>query len=295
MGSKKNVLRVEDTINTRYVTEFDYKPVDMKIIEAIYLLRCGRTKDIQNILGNVSYVYLTKRMRKLYRARFIDRKSYVEESLKLKYKGGSKEMVYFLDQAGKLLLSGMFDVPQKAIKWRSLENLLKYDKVKHELQTTHLIALVSEAIRNIGGTVVEYLGEKHLVSKYTFNNKDGTFRPDAYIKIKLDGKEYSYFIENDNSTMSAPEFAKKVYMYDNYRISKTYELMYGHFPKILVITSTQKKAYNLAIAVNERLRTKSEWLFTYIDKFEKNPLAADAFINTSIKEKMQQYSMINII
>ncbi len=293
-GSRK-VDRIEpDELTDRFIKEFEYTPMQKKSIEIVYKMRAARLNQISRILGYEIF-YTRKQLRELYINRFLDRVFAWEEKVIEKNNKGTAEGIYFLDEAGKIAVSGFLDIELKDVKWKPIENLIKYDKLKHTLDCSEVLTRIYEECRNANLSVIDFLCEKFLWVKFSYQNIQYEFCPDMYVKIMKDKFAYSFFIENDNATMDVKSFLNKIPKYDNYKISGQYETDYEVFPRVLVITTSKERALTLAREVGKRQKSKIEFLFTWHDIFYEKPFSDKTFIHTSVEQHPRTYSLFDEI
>lgn len=286
MKGQRKVDRVDEKqINIQYINSTITLEIQKKIIETTYLLRFVRSDQIAKVTG-YDLIYIRKILNFLYKHRFIDRIFPYEEVLYEKKRQGSAKGVYMLDEAGKILVSGMYDIPLSEVKWRPEENLIKYEKRKHTLECSEIIARIHEECRNAGYKVIEFSGEKHLWMQYSYQDSTYEFEPDVYFKIQTDKHKCSFFVENDEATMSIPSFLAKIPKYENYRLSGQYVSRYEVFPRVLVLTPTKQRALSLATEVSKRQKTKVDFLFTWHDAFYEKPFSENTFLHSSMKGTM---------
>jgi hypothetical protein len=292
---KRNIARIDpENLTERFIKEYPYSPFQKKVIITVYKMRAVRLNQIARIM-NYHPNYIRRELKDLYENRFVDRNFMWEEKVQEKKNQGSAEGIYFLDEAGKVAVSGFLDKDLKDIKWKLMENLVNYDKLKHTLECSEVLAKIYEECRNANLSVIDFLCEKFLWVKFSYQNTQYEFCPDMYVKIMKDKFAYSFFVENDNATMDVKSFLSKVPKYDNYKISGQYETDYDVFPRVLVITTSKERALTLAKEVGKKQKSKVEWLFTWHDIFYEKPFSDKTFIHTSVEQYPRTYSLFDEI
>ncbi len=289
----RKIARVDESeIDENYVKNYKMCPAKVKAIYLIYNLRALRSMQIARIMG-CNRKYTLSILKDLYYHRFLDRRFPYEE----KGNGsGSAQGIYFLDEAGKIFISGYMDIFLKDVQWRPIDNLIKYEKLRHTLDSAEIVTRVFEECRNAKYSVVDYKTEKKLWTEYTYKNNAFEFAPDIFFKILKDRHTYSFFVENDEATMSVNSFLAKVPKYDNYKISGQYIMDYdGVFPRVLVITTSKDRAIVLADEVGKKQGSKVDFLFTWHDMFYESPFGSKTFIHTSVKRAPKTFSMFDEI
>lgn len=289
MRGKRKIERVDErAVSGKFVNSAIKNGTQRLIVEIVYLLRCADTTQLARITGNHAQ-YVRKQLNYLYVNRFLDREFPYEEVLYEKNRRGSAKGVYMLDEAGKILLSGML---RTEIKWRPEENQLKYDRRRHTLECSEIIARIHEECRNAGYVVLEFLSEKHLWTPYEYQETQYEFEPDIYFKIQTDRYKYSFFVENDEATMSLQSFMAKIPKYENYKLSGKYVERYEIYPRVLVLTPTKQRALALATEVSKRQKTKVDFLFTWHDAFYEKPFSKNTFLHASMKGTLSLFDDI---
>lgn len=292
---KRNIIRYDpQLIDERFIKDFNYLPFDRKVIELVYKMRAISTSQITRITGyNANYV--RRELTNLYFHRFLDRVYPYEQKVIENNNLGSVQGIYFIDEAGRVALSGFLDSELKYIKWKPIENLVKYEKLKHTIECSEILAKVYEESKKAGYSVLDYASEKFLWKKFNYQNTKYEFCPDMYLKIMKDKYAYSFFIENDEATMDVRSFLTKVPKYDNFKLSGIYEEEYDIYPRVLVITTSKDRALTLAREVGKKQKSKVEFLFTWHDAFYELPFGSNTFIHTSVDMLPRTYSMFDEI
>ena len=292
---KRKIDRLDpQLISDRFIKDFEYLPIHRKVIELVYKMRAIRTSQITRITGyNANYV--RRELHNLYYNRFLDRTYPYEQKVIENDNKGSVQGIYFIDEAGRIALSGFLNMDLREIKWRPVENLIKYDYLKHALECSEILAKVHEECRRAGYTVLDYACEKHLWKKFSYQGTQYEFCPDMYMRIMKDKYAYSFFVENDEATMDVRSFLAKVPKYDNFKLSGGYEEEYDIYPRVLVITTSRERALTLAREVGKKQKSKVEFLFTWHDAFYELPFGSKTFIHTSVEKLPRTYSMFDEI
>lgn len=294
---KRKIERIDESlIGEKFVRDYEFSPLQKKAIELVFKLKAARLGQIARILGYHPH-YVRNEMHKLYYNRFLDRRFPWEEKVQKYNNLGSVQGVYFLDDAGKIAITGLLDIETRDVKWRPVENLIKYEKLKHTLECSEILARVQEECRKIefNYNIIDYMCEKFLWKKFSYQGGQYEFCPDLYIKILKDRYAYSFFVENDEATMDVNTFLSKIPKYDNYKLSGIYENEYRIFPRVLVITTSKDRAVTLAKEVNKKQKSKVEFLFTWKDMFYEMPFGSNTFIHTSIEKIPKTYSLFEEI
>lgn len=286
-GSELKNQRIEfDLINEKFIHEYDFKDIELKIIDTIYKLRAVTVKDLSDIL-NLTARYIRLYVNKLYKNRFLERRKYSEqvaENIKLRL--GPASYVYFLDINSRYVITAMEGIDLKSVKFNIKENLLKYEKVRHVLGCSKVISKLAKQCRENNVTLNDYKSEKFLWQKIKYKEKEKDFCPDLYFELKVKNKFLRYFVEYDTGSMSIDRFVRtKVPKYDVYALSGLYEEQYFTYPIILTLTSTVERAKNLADKVSEAKQSEILFLFTTIDKFYENAFNKNTFIKNTAEKK----------
>lgn len=85
--------------------------------------------------------------------------------------------------------------------------------------------------------LIEFTPEPSAWRNFSWQMKPTTLKPDAFVKLRLDGSEWSYFIEIDRGTESAKVISRKLDTYLNYlKASPELEV----FPVVLFLVDSHK-------------------------------------------------------
>jgi hypothetical protein len=89
-------------------------------------------------------------------------------------------------------------------------------------------------------------------------------RPDAYLKLKVGGKDVSLFLEVDLGTTPARRFGQKVQGYIAYRMSGRYQARYGRATfRVLTVTTTTRRLASLKKATEKVGGRRMFWFTTF--------------------------------
>lgn len=290
---KRKIERIEEEIlDEDYIAKLSMTPMQREAVKLVYMMRTLRSSQIARLLGYYNK-YALEQLNRLYYHRLLDRR-FLDEEKKAHNNKGSSQGIYFLDAGGKIFISGYMDMKTKGVNWKPIDNLVNYDKLRHTLDSAEIITRVMEECRKYEYKVVDYRGERHLWTAYKYQNLSREFAPDLYFKVLKGTYTYSFFVENDEATMSVPAFLAKIPQYDDYKISGQYDLDYeGAFPRVLVITTSKKRAFTLAREVGKTQTSKIDFFFTWQEIYYEAPLGSNTFIHTSVDRYPQAYSMFD--
>jgi hypothetical protein len=246
-------------ISQKFVSEFFMNNMSHKIIMMVYAMTAINVLQLSKIL-NVQPSTIRNTARVLYDNRFIDRRFEVVEFGK-----GSGKAIYFLDEAGKIYVSGILGKPLNEIKWRKCENLIHSNNIMHTIGLSDIRAAMTDKI-------YEWRSGKELGwFEFKVENENFLFAPDAFVSIEETEYLYNYFIEYDRS-MRSKEFVKKLKNYEAYKKSgRYYEDDFSTYPRVLIITSSERKAKNIASLIESRTKEDIKYYIVGIDKFLAEP------------------------
>lgn len=253
-------------IDDNFVVDFYLSEVDIMAIQLVYDMKAITANDIALTSGN-TIKHIRDRLLKLYENRFLDRKFPVSEMGK-----GSKQGIYFLDEAGRIFVSGYNNVELKDVKWKKRENLLHGAQMDHTLGIAHTRAVLSSHARKGKDKIIEFKGDRDTRVNFKYNAQPYEFAPDGFFTYQKGIDLYDCFIEYDRATMTVEAFVKKVEKYEAYYKSKEFLKMYEVYPVILVIAPSMIRASNMCQKVRlEQKERDIQFYFTSIDEFEKDP------------------------
>lgn len=295
----------DSEIDENYVKNYKMTELQKKILDLVYRFRMIDTRDLQRALGYKSNSGLSKNLRKLHEARFLDRR---RRPLELRYqtkgKNGENQVFHMLDLAGAYFIKIYYGLEKLSdVKWSDTENLVKFDYALHSLRISQVYSRLSESVRESSGDdkIIDAWSDKHLYIRY-YSGKEYYFYPDMFFKYYKNKKAYGFFVEIDMGTMAmsgAPNtssFDSKVNYYEGYRENNRTYFQFRHMPKCLVITTTKARAQGLARAVKEKqvhLNKKGvTFLFTSFALWEHDP-TGQIWIDQNFEENKKFQTMFD--
>lgn len=268
----------DEAITDDFVLNYPLKDRHKKIIELIYFMRMMNTSDIIKASG-YSKNYARDTLRELYQNRFIFRQIRpYEDRMNM-----DRELYYMLDKAGAMFIRDYHGLSSlDDVKWSVRDQKIKYDMAKHGLKIGTIYAQIEgSASKEKDTKIIEAYADRHLYTKYKYNNKNYSIVPDMYFRIKKSNIIYSYFMEVDMGTMAmsglqnTTSFDKKVLYYETFKRSPEASLKFNVFPRVLVITTTLERAEKLAKVVKaaqtELDMKEVDFVFSFFDIFKENP------------------------
>ncbi len=283
-----------------------------RILDLVYRFRILNTKDIQKALGYTGYPRFVSQLKKLHEKRFLDRSLRpMDLRIKTKGKNGENELYHMLDLAGAYFIRDYYGLEKLSdVKWSERENRVSYDYALHSLKISELYAKMEEELKVTdeegrekypGEKIIEAMCDKHLYIRYK-DGRDYCFSPDMFFKYYRDNKVFGFFVEVDRGTMAmqgsanTKSFDQKVFYYEGYKENKSDYLGFSYMPRVLVVTTTKKRAEDLAAAVkakqNEIGKSGVMFLFTFFSVWEKNPFGK-IFIDQNYGEEKIVRTMFN--
>lgn len=272
---KRNQDRIDPKeINDEFVVNFPLSPFQKKALSIIYHMRAVTTSQLLRMTGN-NYDYAVEKMLQLHLNGFVLRKFPRREI----GQGGSNEAYYLLDKAGAIFIAGSQGVGLKDVKWELRDNLIDFDKLTHTLQISEVRAILEQESKKNNHIIESCLSDRHLFMNFSYEEKSYYLRPDMFLIYNDKFNLHTYLCEIDMGTMAVngfshktSSFVDKIPAYEALRLSGQYKKYFDVYPRILVFTTTKNRALQMAEAVNERLQTKAEFLFTTFDFFKDNAL-----------------------
>ena len=123
---------------------------DIAILGHVYRHRFIRADDVYRLFGERSPDKLSRRLTRLYRNHFIDRPIAQVDRFR---EGGSRAMVYGLDNAGAQFIKETLDVSLTSADWKSRNRSYTRDNLDHTLSITRFLIDLELACRAREGAV----------------------------------------------------------------------------------------------------------------------------------------------
>jgi hypothetical protein len=123
---------------------------DIAILRHVYRHRFIRADDLYRLFGERSRDKLSRRLTRLYRNHFVDRPIAQVDRFR---EGGSRAMVYGLDNAGAQFIKETFDVSITSADWKSRNRSYTRDNLDHTLSISRFLIDVELACRARDGIV----------------------------------------------------------------------------------------------------------------------------------------------
>jgi hypothetical protein len=260
-GGKYNRERVSSKeVSSMFVSEYIMNSISHKIVMVVYSMTAMNVLQLAKVL-KVEPSTIRNATRKLYDNRFLDRRFELVE-----YGNGSGKAIYFLDEAGKIYVSGILGIKVNEVRWKKSENLLHSNNLNHTLGLCDIRAALSEKI-------YEWQSGKELGwFEFKIEKEDFVFAPDAFVSIEEGDFLFNYFIEYDR-TMRSKEFVKKIKNYEAYKRSGNYhEDGFSTYPRVLVITTSERKVRYISELIETKMKEDIKYYLVSFEQFLKNPI-----------------------
>lgn len=275
---------------------------DVAILKALERYRFLTVEHLQALTATQSRQGLTRRLRELYDAKFVDRPR--AQMLTMAY-ADKRPMVYALGNEGAQLLSDRFQIRLPDIYWTEKNRRVKEKFVEHTLGVADFLVGMELACRAHGNlrllTQEDILAnapertrrKRHPFRWQTRINWGGEWHnisivPDAVFGLhytdRPDGKNRAYFmVEIDRGTMpilrrdiSQSSFARKLHSYADSYERKLHTELYGikNF-RVLTVTTSQDRIETMQTAYQSEVGTKAPagmFLFSLKGRLSKDVL-----------------------
>lgn len=184
-------------------------------------------------------VYARDVLRRLYMRRFLER---VDRRIG-GAEGGSREAVYCLDEAGAYFVASILKCEKRELKWRKKEKLVTDLFLAHTLSINNFMTkLYIYGKKHPPQRLTNFVHDKDCHTEFSYLGKRIKLTPDAF-GVYFDGKEYEiyFFLEVDLGTMVTDRFKQKIERCISFYLSGDWEEEYEVFPKVLVVTVSEKR------------------------------------------------------
>ncbi|MEI9996401.1 MAG: replication-relaxation family protein [Rhizomicrobium sp.] len=250
---------------------------DIAILKWVWKLRFVRADDLHRLFDGRSSDKLSRRLMRLYRSGILDRPL---AQIDRYHQGGSKALVYGLDNAGAKYLKDELEVPVTGSDWRGRNRSYTRENLDHTLAVSRFMIDLELLCRKRPELSVisfeEILARAPESTRRSshpgrwrvdlrYRNVHGSVHiiPDAIFGLRIrkaEGRSLTsyYFLEIDRGTMTiAPSRAvqesdaflyratmlRKFVTYAESFRQKLHEAQYGiHMPKVLTLTTSQIRA-----------------------------------------------------
>jgi hypothetical protein len=257
---------------------------DVAILQALERYRFLTTEHLQALTVTESRQGLTRRLRELYDARYVDRPR--AQMLTMAY-AEKRPMVYALGNAGAELLANRFQMRLPDIYWTEKNRRVKEKFVEHTLGIADFMVAIELACRARGNIrllthedVLARAPERTRRKRHPFRwqtriNWGGEWHniaivPDAVFGLhytdRPEGKNRAYFmVEIDRGTMpitrrdiSQSSFARKLHSYADSYERKLHTELYGikNF-RVLTVTTSDERIETMQAAYQSEIATKA--------------------------------------
>ncbi len=159
---------------------------------------------------------------------------------------GSRGFLYVVGPAGQRLLAAEATQPVRRA-WTPRPSWLR-----HALSASHLYVILRQLEKAERLRLDVYQAEPACWRAMP----DGWIKPDAFVRVELEGYQDSYFIEVDCGTESPQTLALKAQRYQAYANTGTEQAAHGVFPLVLWLTPSAKRAAVIGAVVERLSRTE---------------------------------------
>ncbi|MEU6351058.1 replication-relaxation family protein [Streptomyces sp. NPDC047072] len=123
----------------------------------------------------------------------------------------------------------------------------------HRLAITELYVQLVEEHRVGGPTVSRFEAEPDCWRFYLGGyGERSSVKPDAYLRLELDRRELSWFVEIDRGTEAPRHIAAKCAVYAAYELADVEQRQRGVFPGILFIVPTERRAQSIQAVIDRQ-------------------------------------------
>jgi hypothetical protein len=169
----------------------------------------------------------SKRLLKLWKDWVLDRQPFY----RLPDYGLQAQLVYMLGRAGVKMLQ---DVDENVTRREG--TLL----MPHDVLLCEAVVRLVETARTMGdGHDVSFYGEAATYTAFQWENRWVKMRPDGFVYLTGNGKEYPFYVELDRNTRPIDHLLGKAKQYELYRRSGEWKRERSRFPAIMVIVWTK--------------------------------------------------------
>ena len=213
-----------------------------------------------------------------HRLKLLSKNGYLERAEQpVALSDGRRPLVYFLDTGGVQVASEVRQIHPEVVDWKKKHNNVKWPFLEHLLATNEIRVRMEVAAPKAGFTIQEWIDDKSLASQsirdqITVPTKDGgtrqiTVGPDGYISLlSPDGKtRYRAFVEADRATVPLSRWNTKVWKYQLYFRSQTFQNRYGATKpfRVLTVTTSQTRLENMKRVAEDIGAVTWFWFSTY--------------------------------
>lgn len=218
-------------------------PTDVEILTTLGVVRVATSRQLQQLhvtegSGLANARRARRRLERLAEARVIYRLPRRVGGLD----GGSAQAVYALDVVGQRLLSPARSGARKP--WVPFASHLRHTLAVTETFTA-LVLAEREGVLRLDDWSTEPLAWRETTGAWG----SLVVKPDAFVRLTIDGEDLAAFLEVDYATESLPVILKKAEIYWRYYRTGVEQSALGYFPEVLWLVPDQHRLDRLTAAL----------------------------------------------